>query len=224
MISKEKKLQIFTTKLIHSISIFVFIHYIIQVNNSLKGRELINSLLSKPKPPLLKPHNFLLTLILCLVYTAFIGMQLNRIQAIAVYNYSLSELTMVPITILVYFGPIILLAYFIVTIKLLRSNIKLNFVPKQFAITAFIIISFILITPISIKQFNEVSTTMIATVDDKTIEQNKYFIVTNNEKINVTRNEYNLVNVNQEYMISYRWNKKNNVLSKVTYIEPIVYN
>lgn len=65
---------------------------------------------------------------------------------------------------------------------------------------------------------------MIATIDDKMVEQDKYFIVTNNEKINVTRNEYNLIKVNQEYMISYRWSKENNVLSKVTYIEPIVYN
>ena len=184
----------------------------------------INSLLSKPKPSLLETHNFLLSLSLILIYTAFIGMQLNRIQAIADYNYSLSELTMAPFTKLIYFGPIILLAYFIVTIKLLRSSIKLNFGAKQFAITAFVIISFILITPILINQFNEVSTTMIATIDDKTVEQDKYFIVTNNEKINVTRNEYNLVKVNQEYMISYRWSKKNNVLSKVTYIEPIVYN
>ena len=67
-----------------------------------------------------------------------------------------------------------------------------------------------------------VSTTIIATVDDKIIKQNKHFIVTNIEK--ETRYKYNLMKVNQEYMISYRSNKKNNVLSKLTYIEPIIDN
>ena len=176
------------------------------------------------KPTLLEIHNFLLSLLLAMIYAAFIGMQLNRIQAIADYNYSLSELTMAPLTILMFIGPFILLAYITVAIKLLLSNIKIHFGLKQFAITVFIISSFCVITPISIKQFNEVSTTMITTIDDKMIEQDKYFIVTNNEKINVTRNEYNLIEVNQEYMISYRWNKKSSILAKVTYIEPIVYN
>ena len=176
------------------------------------------------KPTLVKKHNFLLFVLLIMIYVAFIGMQLNRIQAIADYNYSLSEITLAPLTILMFIGPIILLAYITVTIRLLLSNIKLYFGIKQFAITTIIITSFCVITPISIKQFNEVSTTMITTVDDKIIEQDKYFIVSNNEKINVTRTEYNLIETNKTYMISYRWNKKSNVIAKVTSIEPVVYN
>lgn len=176
------------------------------------------------KPTLVKKHNFLLSLLLIMIYVAFIGMQLNRIQAIADYNYSLSEITMAPLTMLMFIGPIILLAYIIVSINLLCSNIKIHFGFKQFAITALIITSFCVITPIWIKQFNEVSTTMIATVEDKMVEQNKYFIVSNNEKINVTHSEYNLIEINQEYLISYRWNKIGNFQSKVTYLEPIVYN
>ena len=76
------------------------------------------------KPTLVKKHNFLLSVLLIMIYAAFIGMQLNRIQAIADYNYSLSEISMAPLTILMFFGPIILLAYITVAIRLLLSNTK----------------------------------------------------------------------------------------------------
>ncbi|WP_141705390.1 hypothetical protein [Vulcanibacillus modesticaldus] len=53
---------------------------------------------------------------------------------------------------------------------------------------------------------NENSTTGIFEVESKVREGNYYYINLGDIKIRCTQNEFNLISINQKYLITYTWN------------------
>jgi hypothetical protein len=71
---------------------------------------------------------------------------------------------------------------------------------------AFVILSPLSISAIFYYQVHGISTSGIFEVKEKLEENNKYYLVLSDKKVRVTRNEFNLVNINEEYLIGFEWN------------------
>lgn len=146
--------------------------------------------------------------ILILLYSAFIGLQLGRIQAISDFNYTLHELLYIPINIAIFVIPVLLLIYLFLVMKYLRKRGKQKIKPNTLVKSILVILSVVIIFVITIHQFHEVSTSGIFEVQDKVYEDGKYYLVINDRKIRVTHNEYQLVLDHERYFATFIWNKR----------------
>ena len=58
-------------------------------------------------------------------------------------------------------------------------------------------------------------------IEEKIHEDRKYFIVLHDKKIQVSKKEFQLIEENQPYSISFVWNKRNPNIGKLKTIEPM---
>jgi len=65
-----------------------------------------------------------------------------------------------------------------------------------------------------------VKTGGIFEVKDKVQEESKYYLILEDKKISVSRNEFNLINAKESYLISFVWNSLSPQKGKLTNIEP----
>jgi heme/copper-type cytochrome/quinol oxidase subunit 2 len=161
--------------------------------------------------------------LLGLIYSAFIGVQLGRIQAITNFNYTLHEMLLIPATLALYIGPVVFIIYLYYLIKYLRKGgrQKGNFISKVKAII--VIVSIIIIASITAHQSHEVHTGGIFELEEKLYEEGKYYLVFDDKKLKVSMNEYQLVEVNEEYLVSFIWNSRTPNKGRLETIEPIKY-
>ncbi|KAB2336159.1 hypothetical protein F7731_11710 [Cytobacillus depressus] len=159
--------------------------------------------------------------LLGLIYSAFIGLQLGRVQAIADFNYSLHEIMYVPLNIAMFIVPVLLPIYLYFSIKYLRKRgrVKGNF--KATIKAAVVIISVIIIVSIVNHQFHELSTGGVFKLEEKLQEKGKYYLIFDDKKIKVSMNEYKLVKVNEKYLVNFIWNSKTPNKGSLETIEPI---
>jgi heme/copper-type cytochrome/quinol oxidase subunit 2 len=159
--------------------------------------------------------------LLGLLYLGFIGMQLGRVQAITDFNYNLHEMMFFPVTIAVFAVPVVFLIYLYLIIKY-ALNRKRHWPSLKTNVQAVIIIaSVVVVVSITAYQSQEVSTGGVFEVEQKIHENNKYFLVLNDKKVRVSSNEYHLVEENQEYLISFVWNKRSPNSGRLETIETL---
>lgn len=156
-----------------------------------------------------------------LIYLSFIGLQLGRIQAITDYNFNLHEMMFLPFSIALFVVPALFLIYIFLLVKYVRKRGRKKSDLKTVIQTILITFSIIIIVTITEHQFQEVSTGGIFIVEQKLQEDNKYYLKIDDKKVKVSHNKFELVEENQQYLISYIWNKRTPDIGKVETIEPI---
>ncbi|MEQ6377745.1 hypothetical protein RZN22_17490 [Bacillaceae bacterium S4-13-58] len=155
------------------------------------------------------------------IYTAFIGLQLGRVQAIADYNYSLHEMMYLPSTIAMFVVPLLFLVYIFFFIKYLRRRANKLSSLKTSLLSVLVITSLVGIFSLTYYQANDMSTTGVYEVEQKLLKDRKYYILFDNKEVRVSRNEYYLVEENEEYLIGYVWNKNTPNEGKLETIETL---
>jgi heme/copper-type cytochrome/quinol oxidase subunit 2 len=170
---------------------------------------------------LYKSQKVALYWLLGIIYTAFIGLQLGRIQAIADFNYNLHEIMYAPFTIALFVVPVVFLVYIYQLIKYIRKRGKQSPNFKRVLKAMLVITSIVVIVSITSYQFKEVTTSGVFEVENKLQEDRKYFLVLNNIKVRVPNNEYHLVEENETYLITFVWNQKTPNKGMLQTIEPL---
>ena len=168
---------------------------------------------------LYKAQKLTLYCLLGLIYSAFIGSQLGRIQTIADFNYNLHEIMYAPFTLAIFFLPILFPVYIYLLIKYLlkRGKQKTNF--KKISKATLIATSIIVIFSITLYQSFEVYTSGVFKVEQKLNENKKYYLVIDDKKVKISNNEFELIEANQEYLIGFVWNKQTPNKGKLLTIE-----
>ncbi|KQL50485.1 hypothetical protein AN964_22780 [Heyndrickxia shackletonii] len=170
---------------------------------------------------LYKAQKIALYWLLALIYLSFIGLQLGRIQSIANFNYSLHEIMNLPFIIAIFVVPVLSLIYIFLYIKYLRKRGRKKTDIKSIIQSILIISSIVIFITITDYQFNEVSTTGIFKVEQKLHDDSKYYLLVNDKKVWVSYNEFQLVQENHQYLISFLWNKRNPDKGKLKSIKPL---
>lgn len=168
-----------------------------------------------------KAQRIVLYALLGFIYMSFIGLQLGRIQAIADYNYSLHEIMYVPFSIAIFAVPALFLIYLVLFIKNLRKRGRKKANLKTIVQSFLIISSIVIILFITEYQFNEVSTSGIFKVEQKLHEDRKYYLLLQDTKVRLSHNEFQLIEEKEEYLVSFKWNKRNPNEGKLETIEPL---
>jgi hypothetical protein len=115
--------------------------------------------------------------------------------------------------------PFLFLIYIFLFIRYLlrRGKQKPNFSFQAVLVIASIIFVF----SITAHQSQEVSTGGVFKVEEKLKEGTKYYLELDNKKVRVSYNEFQLVEENQQYLISFVWNKRTPNIGKLDTIEPL---
>ncbi|WP_407270736.1 hypothetical protein [Radiobacillus sp. PE A8.2] len=166
-----------------------------------------------------KQQKIALKFFLSNTYLVFIGIVCHEIQAIADFNYILYEMIS-SVANLMFLIPALLLVYMFYGIKYLRIR-GLGIPNFKTGIRAlFIVVTTIAIFSFTYIQINEVATSGVILVQEKLQEDNKYYLVTYDKKIEVTEHVFKLTSKNEKYMGSYKWNHLSPTKAKLTTIEP----
>ncbi|MEK4425576.1 hypothetical protein [Solibacillus sp. FSL K6-1523] len=173
-----------------------------------------------PIQKLYKTQKFALYWLLGLIYSGFIGLQLGRIQAITDINYTLHELMFVPTSIAMFTVPVVFLIYIYFLIKYLVARGKQKANLTAVSKVVLVIASLIVVVSITVPQSFEVHTTGIFEVEKKLHEDRKYYLVIDDTKVRVSQNEFHLIDENQQYLISFVWNKRTPNKGQLEMIEP----
>jgi len=143
--------------------------------------------------------------LLGVVIISFLGMQIHGFSLFVNYDYSLQEILSATANLL-FLVPIALLIYLYFGVKYLIVR-GLGLPKLKTAIKAMIVLTLIsAMCTISVYQLNSVTSIGVLLVSDKINEGNRYYLILNDKKVRVTENEFNLIDINKEYMGSYRWN------------------
>jgi hypothetical protein len=153
------------------------------------------------------------------IYTVFISLQLIQSRILINVNYGLHEMAAVPINAAIFIGPIVLIIYLNLEIKAVRKYGFKTLIPRSKVKAALIIISLILVFASARYQLHQVSTSGLFEVKNKVQQHQNYYLVLEDKKIKVSRSEFNLVDVNEQYMISFSWNPLSPEKGKLIYIE-----
>lgn len=170
---------------------------------------------------LYKAQKVALYWLLRIIFSGFIGLQLGRIQAIADFNYNLHELMYIPFTIALFAAPALFVIYIFLLCKFLLAGGKYSLNRKTGIQSLFVIASIVVVISITAHQFLEVATAGVYEIEEKIHEDRKYFIVLHDKKIQVSNNEFQLIEKNQLYSISFVWNKRTPNIGKLKTIEPM---
>lgn len=168
-----------------------------------------------------KAQRIALYWLLAIIYLSFIGLQLGRIQAIADFNYNLHEIMYLPFSIAIFVVPALFLIYIYLFTKYLWKRGRKKTDIKTIVKSILIISSIVIILAITEYQFQEVSTGGVFKVEQKLYDDRKYYLVINDKKIKVSYNEFQLVEENKQYLISFILNKRTPDKGKLETIEPL---
>ncbi|MFJ7738834.1 hypothetical protein ACIQ2D_21235 [Lysinibacillus sp. NPDC097287] len=170
---------------------------------------------------LYKAQKLALYWLLGLIYSGFIGFQLGRIQAITDFNYNLHEIMYVPSAIALYVVPVVFLIYIYFLIKYLLVMGKQKVGVKTSIQAVFVIVSILVVVSITSHQSHEVSTTGVYEVEKKLHQDRKYYLVVDDKTVRVSYNEFQLIEKNHLYLISFVWNKRTPHKGQLETIEPV---
>lgn len=156
------------------------------------------------------------------VYISFICYLLGDIQSITNWNYNVHEMLYLPVNFAFFTVPIGFLAWLYFAIKSYGSRENSGKPElKVYLKNSLTIISLILIITYFIIQSHSVTTSGIFKISNKIYENRNYYIMINDKKVNCTWNEYNLIDEEKSYLITFKWNTYSRSQNKVEYIEPI---
>lgn len=181
----------------------------------------LNNKEEKDIQKLFKAQKLALYWFLGLIYSGFIGLQLGRIQAITDFNYRLHEIMYLPVNIALFVVPVVFFIYIYLVIKYLRIRGRQKTNLKTIIHTVLVIVSIVVVVTITAYQSSEVSTGGVFEIEQKLHEESRYYLVFNDKKVRVTYNEFQLVEENQKYLISFVWNKRSPKKGLLETIEPL---
>ncbi|RUL45644.1 MULTISPECIES: hypothetical protein [Lysinibacillus] len=170
---------------------------------------------------LFEAQKIVLYCLLVLIYLSFIGLQLGRIQTITDFNYNLHEMMYLPFNIAIFVVPALSLIYVFLFVKYISKRGRKKSDLKTIIKTVVTISSIVIIVMITEHQFQEVSTSGVFIVEQKRYDNGKYYLITNNKKVRVSHNEFELVEENQQYLINYIWNKRTSDIGRLETIQRI---
>lgn len=127
----------------------------------------------------------------------------------------------VPFNIALFVTPLLFLVYLYHLIKYLSKRKSKKNDGKIGLKMAIVVISLVVVFSILVHQALEVSTSGIFVVEKKLREDRKYYIVFNDQQVKVSYNEFQLVEENRKYLMSYVWNKRTPSKGKLETIESI---
>lgn len=147
--------------------------------------------------------SLLLTLIIDVTCLA-----LGQIQGITNFNYTLHELLYLPVNFSILIIPIELIMLIYYSTRYFMDICKATIVMDlKYKIKASIcVICMVFTIGLIYYQFNIVQTFGVYNITNKITDENSLYIVVDNMKLKCTKNEYNLININEEYLINYNWN------------------
>lgn len=147
---------------------------------------------------------------------------LGQLQSISDYSFTLHELFFIPINISILAIPIELIMFIYYSTKYFKNIRKTTILMDLgYKIKIFIYILCMAFTiGLFCYQLNEDKISTISTITNKIIEGQDNYIMVNNIKIKCTKNEYNLINVKEEYFIGYKWNRLKPNVIKLDNINP----
>lgn len=158
--------------------------------------------------------------VLGLIYLGFLALQLSRVPIIS-DSYSLHSMMFAIVNLVLFVIPFALFIYLYLLMKYLRNGVRRKITPgrmkKSFLIVASIVAVFAVVTV----QVQEISIYGVYEVEQKGVEDGKYYVVFDHLKIKVTRNEYHLIEENQKYGVSFVLNKLSSNKRKLKTIEPL---
>lgn len=147
-----------------------------------------------------------LRVLLVSIYVAFFSFQLAQIDSITEFSFSLHELLYLPVNLAIFLVPVLFLIYMYFVLKCIGKK-STKAVTKNLIIKRILVmLSLLIIFTTLYYQVHMISTGGIFEVKQKLEENNKYYLVLSDKKVRVTRNEFNLININQEYLIGFEWN------------------
>ena len=151
--------------------------------------------------------NIFIALLLTLIIDV-VCLFLHQVQGIIDFNYNLHAMLAMLVNFSIFIVPIELVMFTYYSTRYFKNIWKATMLTDlRYKVKVFtcIICLFFTITLIYY-QINIVTTSLVSNVTNKTIEGNSTYIIVNSKNIKCTRNEYNLINLNEEYSISYKWN------------------
>lgn len=186
----------------------------------MKGRFILQNGRQNKFSELARTKKVVQYLLLSIIYISFFTFQLTRIQAISNFNYRLHEILYLPFNVAMFLVPVVFLVYMYLVIKCLikKANEPTGFIAKLKGLLVFI--SVLAILAIVGYQMHEVKTGGIFEVKDKVQEESKYYLILEDKRISVSRNEFNLINAKESYLISFVWNSLSPEKGKLINIEP----
>lgn len=160
----------------------------------------------------------ILSLIIC-----FISLELGKIQPISDFNYTLHEMIYIPISIGIFLIPLEVIFTIYYSIKWIikvrrdtsgksKTNLLLNVI-AVLCLSLFVYYFFYMSYGVSISGVYENV--------GKEKQENKYYIVVQNIRVSCTRNEYNLINFDGKYLMSYKQYKLSPGVGELEYIEEV---
>jgi len=170
---------------------------------------------------LFKAQKIALCWLFALIYLSFIGLLLGTIQSITDFNYNLHEIMYLPFNIAIFVVPVLFIIYIFLFIKYLRKRGRKKTDIKSIVQPILIISTIVIFITMTDYQFHEVSTFGVFKVEQKLHDDSKYYLIINDKKVWVSSNEFHLVKENQQYLISFLWNKRTPDKGKLKTIEPL---
>lgn len=151
--------------------------------------------------------NIFIALLLTLIIDV-VCLFLHQVQGIIDFNYTLHEMLAIPVNFSIFIVPIELVMLIYYSTRYFKNIWKATMLTDlKYKVKVFTCVICMFFTMALIYyQINIVTTSLVSNVANKTIEGNSTYIILNSKKIKCTRNEYNLINLNEEYSISYKWN------------------
>ena len=166
-----------------------------------------------------KQQKKVLYLLLGNTYIFFMGLVLGEVQAISDFNYSLHEVISATAN-LMFLSPVLLLVYVYFGIKYLsKRGLDLPDLKSGLKVL-FVVGSIIGIFSFTFIKMNEFTSHGVLEVQEKIKEENQYYLMLNGKKVKVTENEYYLINQNEVYLGSYKWNKLSPTNGELLTIKP----
>lgn len=153
------------------------------------------------------------------LYLAFITFMLGQSQLISDWNYSIHEIMYLPTNLAFVLLPIMTMFWLYNAIK---SRADLGKVSRKPMIRSLIVlITVVLICSYFYGQTDKVSTSGIYVLDNKIVKEGTYYLLAGNQYIECSVNEYNLVDLETMYMLSFIWHERKPTLAKLIYIEEV---
>jgi hypothetical protein len=136
-------------------------------------------------------------------------------------NYYLHELMALPYQLFLYLIPLLVLFWIYYSIRTFSELELKGLFSKDALMNILTTVLVVLIIVFQITRFYGVHTGGVFEVESKWRDGEKYYIVLMDKNVRCTRNEYNLINEDDMYVVSYEWNKLTPTIGHLENIELI---
>ena len=167
-------------------------------------------------------RKFVSKIIIVLIYIAFFVLLLDYVLNISNYNDSMYSTSIIPIFLIMFICPILLVIWIFFGIKSIKEDSKINL--KSKVINTINTIFCILIIFYYVIYSSYTSVSRLYVIEDKVKEQGYYVVIDyldDDLRLKCRKNEFNLIEKGKEYLISFKVYKFFNIQAELEYIDRI---